>query len=112
MVSDPLVSGAALGYGLGDELLAAKGLRFLLNCSAAGNNRVGWKSLNVGAQILGQVEMKGIYSQQNGLFISVCKTSREPLPPQVRPTSLTCGPCGYLCDAATTLSVFSFSFVS
>lgn len=40
-MNDPLVSGAALGYGLNDELLAAKGLRFLLNCSVAGNNRVG-----------------------------------------------------------------------
>lgn len=63
------------------------------------------------AQILGQVEMKGIYFQQNVLFISVCKTSGEPLPPQVRPTSLICGACGYLCDAVARLSVFSFSFV-
>lgn len=94
-----------------DELLAAKCLRFLLNCSAAGNNRVGQRTLNVVTQILGQVEMKGIYFQQNVLFISVCKTSEEPLPPQVRPTSLTCGMCGCLCDEAARLSVFSFSFL-
>lgn len=92
-----------------DELLVAEWLRFLLNCSVAGNNRVGWKTLNVGAQILGQVEMKGIYFQLNVLFISVCKSSGEPLPPQVRPTSLTCGVCGYLCDAV--VSVFSFCCV-
>lgn len=90
-----------------DELLAAKCLQFLLNCSVAGNNRVGWKTLNVGAQILGQAKMKEIYFQQNVLFISVCKTSGEPLPPQVKPTSLTCGACGYLCDAVAGLSVFS-----
>lgn len=60
----------------------------------------------MGAQILGRREMKGIYFQPNVLFISACKTSGEPLPPQVRPTSSTCGMCGYLCDAAARLSVF------
>lgn len=65
------------------------------------------KTLSVGAQILGQREMKEIYFQLNVLFISVCKTSGEPLPPQGRPTSPTCGMCGYLCDAAARLSVRS-----
>lgn len=95
-----------------EDRLAAKCLRFLVDCSVAGNNRVGWKTLNVGAQILGQVEMKGIYFELNALFISECKTSGEPLTPQVRPTSLICGACGYLCDAVARLYVFSFSFVS
>lgn len=95
-----------------DGLLATKCLSFHLNCSVAGNNRVGQKALNVVMQILGQVEMKEIYFWQNVLFISVCKTSGEPLPPQVRPTSLTCGTCGNLCDAVVRLSAFCFSLLS
>lgn len=86
-------------------------LKFRFSCSVAGNNRVGLKTFNVGTQILGQVEMKGIYFHQNALFISACKTSGEPLPPQAGPTSLTCGVCGYLCDGVAKLSVFTFSFV-
>lgn len=88
-----------------DKHLVAKWLRFFLNCSEAGNNRVGQKTLNVVPQILGQAEMKWIYFQQNVLFISVCKTSGEPLPPQVRPTSPACGMCGWVCDAAARLSL-------
>lgn len=55
------------------------------------------------AQILGQGEMKGVYFEHNVLFISACKTSGEPLPPQVRPISPACG----LCDADARLSVCS-----
>lgn len=58
----------------------ARTMTLSLKCSAAGNSRIGWKSLNVGTQILDQVEMKRFYFKQNVLFISVCKANGEPLP--------------------------------
>lgn len=74
-------------------------------------SEIGWKSLNVGNQILGHGEMKETYFKSNVLFICL-QNRRGTSSPQARPTSLTCGVCGCWWDAVIRLSVFSLLWLA